>query len=294
MLDPSNVFHILDDDFVTLTKMNNIVEVQYIRRKNNRVNIKRLNDDEYLILSTGEIKKYKDSKTRFDSKNSLRQTFKKLRYLINNNFLGCRNELFITLTYAENMRDVKRLYEDVKNFIKRLRYHYKDISNIEYLNVVEPQGRGAWHCHILVKFIDLNGVYIENSLLSDIWGHGFVNVRSISNMSVDNIGAYLTAYLADMPIDEVSEKDLKESFGIKDVKGKKYVKGGRMNLYPKGMNIFRKSRGIKYPERQVMKFKDIKKYVGDSIPTYFSKNDIVIDDFDNTIIYYQYNLSRES
>lgn len=294
MLDKRNVFHIPDDSVVTLTKMNNIIEVQYLKKKNNRRNIKKINDEEYLVISTGEIKKYKENKTRFDSKNSLRQTFKKLRYLINNNFTGAGNELFITLTYADNMKDVKKLYDDVRKFLMRLRYCFKDRSKIEYINVVEPQARGAWHCHVLIKFVDLRSIFVENSVISELWGHGFVNVRSINKMSVDNIGAYLTAYLADMPIDECDVDSFEEDYSVKNIKGKSYVKGGRLKLYPSGMNLYRKSRGISFPEHFDLKFKDIKKYVGSSaIPTYFSKTDIRIDDFENTIIFYSYNLARK-
>ena len=63
--------------------------------------------------------------------------------MINNNFTGKPNELFVTLTYAKNMTDTKRLYTDMNKFIKRLKYKYKESSDIDYLAVVEPQGRGA-------------------------------------------------------------------------------------------------------------------------------------------------------
>ena len=278
---------------VTLTITNNIIEVQYLEKYNNQNNIKKLDDDNYLILSTGEIRKFKKTDDRLGNKNSFRQTFKKLRYLINNNFCGLNNELFVTLTYAENMQDTDKLYRDLDKFMKRLRYKYKEISKIEYLTVVEPQNRGAWHAHILIKFIDLDKIYIPNALISSIWGLAFVNVQSISKMNIDNLGAYLTAYLTDLPVDDVSLDEFKKAEKFKKVNDKFYIKGARLKLYPKGMNFYRKSKGIKFPERFNIPYSDIKKYVGTAIPTYSKRLDLNTNDFCNTIIYHHYNLKRQ-
>lgn len=276
---------------VTITKTNDIVEVQYLEKRNNFNNIKRLDDKRYLVISTGEIKEFNKNEKRLDNHNSFRQTFKKLRYLINNNFVGAKNELFLTLTYAENMTDHKRLYFDLDKFLKRLRYKYIKKSNIEYITVIEPQKRGAWHAHILLKFTDLKEIYIPNSVIAEIWGLGFVNVQSIAKMSIDNIGAYLTAYLTDLPLESAS--DLRKYDELKEVDGKYYIKGSRLRLYPKGINFYRKSKGIIYPERITVPFSEIKKYVGNAVPTYSKKFNIKIDDFDNTIIFYHYNLKRK-
>lgn len=278
---------------VTLTVTNNIVEVQYLEKYNNQNNIKKLDDDNYLILSTGEIRKFKKTDDRLGSKNSFRQTFKKLRYLINNNFCGLNNELFVTLTYAENMQDTDKLYRDLDKFMKRLRYKYKDISKIEYITVVEPQKRGAWHAHILIKFIDVEKIYVPNALISSVWGLGFVNVQSIAKMSIDNLGAYLTAYLTDLPIGDIPINEIDKYKKFKKVNDKYFVKGARLKLYPKGMNFYRKSMGINFPERFNIPYSDIKKYVGTAIPTYSKRLDLNTNDFCNTIIYHHYNLKRQ-
>lgn len=284
------------DSIVTMTKTNHIIEVQYLEKCNNQLNIKRLDNENYIVLSTGEQKKFKKSNKRLDNLNSFRQTFKKLRYLINNNFTGLKNELFVTLTYAENMTDTKRLYFDLKNFLKRLRYEYRHLSKIDYIIVIEPQKRGAWHAHILLKFIDVENIYIENKDMAKIWGFGFVNVRAISTMGVDNIGAYLTAYLTDLPVDNINDKKFdkfKNNIHLKKVNNKYYLKGERLKLYPKGMNFYRCSRGIKYPDRFKIPYSDIKKYVGDSKPTYSFLKTFKTDDFDNLILYEYYNLKRQ-
>lgn len=256
---------------------------------NRKQTIRKLNADEYVDLNTGDIREFNKAENRSEGYSSLTKTFKKLRYLINNNFLGGKNELMITLTYKENMTDCKRLYTDVDKFLKKLRYKYRDESKIDYINVVEPQGRGAWHCHLLMKFVDMDSIFIKNKELAKIWGHGFVTIKRIEN--VDNVGAYLTAYLADIPLDEYEGTENRVVVVKED---KKYVKGGRLHLYPVGMNIYRKSKGIEMPERIRMRYKNAKKQIGIAVPTYLKSYDIRDSDDNviNSLSYEQYNLKR--
>lgn len=284
-------FGIAPNDRVVVTKMKHIVEVQYMERMNNSCSIKKLDKDTYVNIDTGEIKEFNHIETRQDSLNSLRQTFKKIRYLINNNFEGRSNELHVTLTYAENMCDTKQLYTDLDKFVKRLKYKYKNVTTIDYMNVVEPQGRGAWHCHMLIRFNDLDSVFIKNEELAKIWGHGFITIKSLKD--VDNIGAYLSAYLTDVELSEENLFDaVSQGLEIKIVDDKKFVKGGRLHMYPPGMNLYRKSKGIEFPERQKTTYKDIKKVVGTTTPHYSKTYKIESDDFKNTIHFQQYNLKR--
>lgn len=280
------------DDYVIVTRTNNIVEFQYMEKTNNGATIKRLDGGEsYVVLSTGEVKDFVPKEHRGENYSGLRRTFKKLRYLINNNFYGFRNELFLTLTYAENMRDTQRLYDDFRKFIMRLKYQYKEFGNIEYIDVVEPQARGAWHHHVLIKIPEIEQLYIPHEDLEKIWGHGFVWINRLNEL--DNIGAYLTAYLADIPLNdtdvvngEIVEKEIN---GV----SKKIVKGGRLYLYPVGINLYRKSKGILMPERYKMKYSDAIKIVHGKEMT-MSKNIFLEfeDEKNNHIRFEQYNLKR--
>lgn len=275
--------------------MNHIIEVQHMEKMNFKNNIQKLDKDRYMEISTGEIKEFSHSENRQQNYNSLRQTFKKLRYLINNNFQGKPNELHVTLTYKKNMIDTKQLYKDFEKFHKRLKYKYKSLTAIDYVSVVEPQGRGAWHCHVLLRFNDLDKVYIKNSDMRALWGHGFVTVKTLDK--IDNIGAYLSAYLADVELtEETIHNALQEEreIVIKEVDGKekKFVKGGRLHMYPPGMNLFRKTKGMEYPERKMMKYEKAKKIVGSAEPHYTKSYHIETEDFQNTITYEQYNTKR--
>lgn len=284
-----------ENSIVKVTKMNHIIEVQHMEKVNRQPHIKKLDSDTYVDISTGEIKEFKHSENRQQNYNSLRQTFKRLRYLINNNFTGKGNELHVILTYKKNMKDPKQLYLDFDKFVKRLRYQYKEQTTVDYLTVVEPQGRGAWHCHVLMRFNELDKVYIKNKDLRALWGLGFVTVKSLKE--VDNIGAYLSAYLADVELTEENALDAIKSgqeVAVKVVEGqeKKFIKGGRLHMYPPGMNLYRKSKGIQEPERVEMPFREIKKVVGAATPNYQKSITIEDGEFHNTIQYLQYNTKR--
>lgn len=295
MQEEKNQVVISPEAMVTVTQMNHLTEIQYMEKMNRAVAIKKLNKDEYVNLATGEIKEYQHIENRSESYNSLRQTFKKIRYLINNNFTGKPNELFVTLTYAENMTDTNWLYTDIKKFMMKLRYKYNDVSDIDYLSVIEPQGRGAWHIHMLLRFNALSSVFVPSHELAELWGHGFIKIERIQ--SVDNIGAYLSAYLADVELTDdnihnavAEDREIveKEVDGVK----KQFVKSGRLHMYPSGMNLYRKSKGITFPERKKMTYKNAKKIVGSGQPHYSKKYEIESDEFSNIIAFEQYNSKR--
>lgn len=259
--------------------------------------ITKINRDFYMVNETGEIKEYKHTDNRSQGIDSLRKTFKKIRHIINYNFHGNANELAFTLTYAENMMDAKQLYSDFKKFFMKLRYRYG--KDIDYFCVVEPQGRGAWHCHVLLRFNSLDKVYIPNADIAKIWGQGFVSVKAMKK-DIDNLGAYLSAYLGDIELTPQNMRFISSEFEVKEVdvdgEKKKFIKGGRLHLYPTGMNIYRKSKGIKVPKSSWMRYSDAKKIVGFAAPNYSSMISILDDEnlLLNRIIYEQYNLKRSN
>lgn len=107
----------------------------------------------------------------------------RLRRLITANF--DEHSKFITLTFKENLTDVKKANYEYMKFIQRLRYRYGDFK---YIAVIEFQKRGAVHYHMIS-----NLPYIDNSKLCEIWGQGFVKINDIRH--VDNVGAYMIKYM---------------------------------------------------------------------------------------------------
>jgi hypothetical protein len=295
----SDKVFIPDYALVKVKQMGHIVAVRHSSHVNYKASIKKLDKDRYIDVQTGEIKNFNHIENRQQSYNSLRKTFSKLSDLINNNFTGKGNELHVTLTYKENMTDPKRLYSDFKRFMTRLRRKYKDKSSIDYICVVEPQERGAWHCHLLLRFNDLDKVFLSNNLVRELWEQGKI-VKTKSLKDVDNVGAYLSAYLTDVELTEdnvmtVSKEHREIVVKQVDGKEKKFIKGGRLHLYPPGMNLYRKSKGIVTPEEGEMSFREVKKIVGAATPHYQKAITITDDnDFEVTHQYIQYNTKRNT
>lgn len=284
----SDDYKIRDDEEVSVTPMNDIYEVQYLQRTNSKASIKKLSADKYMVLETGEIKLFDKIENRSDSENSIRQTLKKLRYLINANFMGGDNELFVTFTYKDIVRDTKQVYKDWRNFLKRFKRKWDDV---EYLVVLEPQGEThgyCWHIHALMKFI--NHKYIEidnNSEMYPLWGLGFTKTERLKE--VDNIGAYLSAYLSNIEVEQVEENENDKE------KSKRYKKGERLKYYPKGMNIYRKSKGIKMPKRLHMTYSEARELIGEDLKPVIRKTvPIKTDEFENLIIFEEYNTRRKN
>lgn len=136
-----------------------------------------------------------DNKKRSDNINKSKV---KLRRLINSNVTG--NDLFVTLTYANNMTDINKAKYDFKIFIKAMK---RKGYSLKYVYVVEFQKRGAVHFHVIF----FNMKYISNEFLSSVWKHGFVRINRIDD--VDNVGAYVVKYMQkDLMDDRLINKDL--------------------------------------------------------------------------------------
>lgn len=118
---------------------------------------------------------------------SFRRRKQTIRRYINSNVKDILKCSFLTLTYAQNMQDQSQGYIDLKNFLKRLRYHYPDFN--KYLWCVERQKRGAIHFHIV--FFDVPKIEAEE--LSLLWGKGFIKINQCDG--VNNLGAYMTKYM---------------------------------------------------------------------------------------------------
>lgn len=289
-------------DLVKVTEMGNVIEVQYMSRRNLKQTIQMLpGGTEYVLCATGEVFECKKGETRADNKKGLYKTFQNARGIINANVTDVANVRWCTLTYAENMTDTERLYKDFEKFNKRFQYYCKSkgYGKPEYIVMMEPQGRGAWHAHLLYIW-ETKAPYIPNAEFRELWGHGFVKIKKLDN--VDNVGAYLTAYLGDMELDEM---DLSKAIGkeckiveVEDDDGKKVkkaiIKGARLNLYPANFNMLRCSRGVKRPTEELMYQFEAEKKVSGATKTFESaiKLTDTESDFECFIVKKQYNKLR--
>jgi len=282
----------LDDYSPTkITYMGNITEV--ITLRSTPVNTVRIIDkDHYCYIPTGQVFDIKHIENRSQSANSIRRSISSLRNIINTNVVDPKKCLWLTLTYAENMTDVSRLRDDFNLFRRRF-YSYCDKNSLprpEYISVVEPQSRGAWHIHLFFIWADINAPFLDNnSVIAPLWQNGFTKTKSLG--SCDNVGAYFSAYLADLPLDECSSLQLDELGSCpvlektfedddKTIKSKKFIKGGRLYLYPPGTHLYRHSSGIKKPIIEKTIRKEAIKKVSSAKET-FSKTYAICDDTAN-------------
>lgn len=214
--------------------------------------IKVIEGKRYVNLETGEIHAMDTSNnSRLDNLKSTKQTIKKLRRIIAHNFTGGKNQLWITLTYRDHVTETAIVYRDFKAFIRRIRNQF---GKVDYITVIEPQASGRWHLHVLLK--NDSELTIPNNDLAKMWGQGFTKTKRLRR--ADRVGNYLIAYLSNLQIgdDEGSQN-------------KAIIKGARLYMYPKGIRIYRTSRGIEKPlEITTTKGELIETYKINSPPTF--------------------------
>lgn len=295
-------------ELVRVKQTGNVTELMWIEKRNSKMYIRKVDADHYIDLreepnpETGEciLHEFNRSENRAQNKAGVAKSLALGRDLLNTNIVDVECCRWVTLTYAENMTDPKRLYEDFKNFNKRLRYKLGE--KYEYIVAMEPQGRGAWHAHVVMIF-EHKAPFIPNHELAEIWGHGFVTIKRLDD--VDNVGAYLTAYLGDLDLSEVEQGKAEVPTGYHDIKivqvdsddgktlEKKYIKGGRLYMYPPKFNIFRYSRGIKKPTVELMNADKAEKKVSADTLTFEKTLKITNgDDFETLLNYRYYNSKR--
>lgn len=104
---------------------------------------------------------------------------------------------FITLTYAENMQDIKQAKIELNYFIKNVKKVKKDFK---YIAIPEFQKRGAIHFHLLTN-LSLQDNYIiikqkDNNKYYNVkyWSKGFTSFEPLYNDLKKVIG-YISKYM---------------------------------------------------------------------------------------------------
>jgi hypothetical protein len=144
---------------------------------------------------------------------------KEIRLTINANIdiQGKEKAKFLTLTFKDDLRDLRKANRIFKDFIKRLNYSQGAGFKARYVAVPQFQDKrrkGVIHYHVIF----FNLPFIKVSELRIIWGHGFIKINAIDD--VDNVGAYMVGYMGKNFIDErfANEKRYFTSRGLQDPK----------------------------------------------------------------------------
>ncbi|MCL2213201.1 MAG: hypothetical protein FWB93_05175 [Oscillospiraceae bacterium] len=288
------------NELVKYKKMGNVTQVMHSQKRNTICPILKLDRKTYVYIETGEMKNFCHNESRADDLNSVRVSMRKLRDYFNTNLTDVSKAKLVTVTYGQPddkpMTDTVKLYNDVRKFIAKAR---RSFGHFEYIYVVEPQGCGAWHCHIIMIF-PKKAPFIPNEVMAEMWGHGYTKTTEIKDAS--NVGAYLSVYFTDVELNEYvnagndtpCENSIK-TVSVEDESGnmveKKFVKGARLHMYPPGINIYRASKNIKKPVVERITAAEAESRVAGQKLT-FERTIYIWDDntgFDNTINYQYYN-----
>lgn len=172
------------NNYVKIVITNNIIEfVEY-----EKLNVNGRPTDKAYEVEKGQGK-YKDE--NYEKYQSTRRDT--IRRLVTQNF--DTSSKFVTLTFAENIKDVKMANKLFDKFIKRLKYKFKDIKYVAVIEFQDKNKRGAVHYHMIA-----NLPYIKAKELQEIWSYGYIKINAIDK--VDNIGAYVIKYMTKDQADE--------------------------------------------------------------------------------------------
>ena len=187
-------------------------------------------------------------------KKTLHRARRDLRRLVNCNI--AEYSKFVTLTFGEDVRDIRKANYEFKKFKQRL--ETKIDKKLQYVCVIEFMQNGRVHYHCVM----FNLPYIKNKVLADIWGNGYVKINKID--SVDNVGAYVCKYMT---------KD-----------------GDDERLH--GQKMYFSSRGLKKP-LEIKKEEEVDN-LAVALPPSALTYETTFENEHNTIVYKQYNMKRRS
>ena len=177
-------------------------------------------------IKTGEVKKKSGQVRKEKSEEQVKYEKKKNKLTNLNNSRNKINRLiasnpeldkFITLTYSESV-SMEESKKHLAYFFTKLR---RKQNRLKYIWVLEFQGNGNIHYHILTNFkinIDTNKYKksekhknVEREFAAEFWKYGFVDIRDLKAEGNTNVAKYLTAYITKEMFDK--EMDGKRVFG---------------------------------------------------------------------------------
>lgn len=146
---------------------------------------------------------------------SARRASVAFRRLVASNLGRDDRPLLFTLTWAENLTDLRRAYAHFTAFIQALRYKYG--RSFRYVAVPEFQKRGAVHFHALVWGLPSEVLLRERTdrTIANLWSVGFVYIKETDGN--ERLSSYLSKYMAKAFLDP-RLKGLKAYVGSRNLK----------------------------------------------------------------------------
>lgn len=185
--------------------------------------ISRKLDDEFKSNKGGRHNEGKEERKMEYSGTVNQRARNKIRRLISANF--SEKSLFVTLTYASDMKDVKQANYDLKKFVQKMKRRQKDFKYVAVIEFQEKRG-GVIHYHMLCDYKltweSHKELQQHERDLAAVWGHGFVD---IGYKVTDNTGAYLIKYMTKENNDERLKGQKRYFFSRNCVQPKELIGG---------------------------------------------------------------------
>ncbi len=243
----SNSHYIKADATVYRTDLGNSSKVVYLSHQNTSGSyIKKLNKYEYTDIRTGEIKQYDLDKPV--SIKDVKRKVRKYEEIVMYNFLGGKNELFITLTCRDKITNLQVIKDRYKEFLANIQTDY---NGLECIALFETTANSYWHIHLFIKSTTSKELYIPHQeLLEKYWVYGAVHIIKNTN-TFRNLG---------------HSKDSRQE------------KLERLANFPKGFRMYSTTKGIKTPPKEKKQFKDCPEFKSSdysitSAETYMIRNE---------------------
>lgn len=236
-------YYIRDDENVKVNIFLNANRVEIrnsSNQSNNLLKFKKIKDNKFVDIETGEIRQYKINEHK--SEESLKKSLKKAKLILQNNFFGRKNELFITLTYADLTYDIDAINRDFKNFWKKLKRRNK---NLEYFYVIEFQNRNCAHMHLLIKDMSGKSLFIEEQEIRKLWGKGYIFVEKTNKRIIEEYFYF-----------DYSKSNIENLIDY-------MVKEETKEMIPSNKKVYSKSRGIVAPKTVTMKSGEAEKMLNE-------------------------------
>ncbi len=170
----SNSHYISADAIVYRTDLGNSSKIVYLSHQNTTGNcIIKKSKYEYVNTETGEVGYYNlDKPTNIKD---VKRKVRKYEEIVMYNFIGGKNELFITLTCRDKVTDIQVIKDRYKEFLVRLKKDYKDL---ECIALFETTANSYWHIHLFLKYVDTSKVLTipHQDLLNKYWTYGAVHI----------------------------------------------------------------------------------------------------------------------
>lgn len=174
-------YHIPRNKDVKVTRFKDgTARITYVKTKNTNLSRYRRKGNKMLDTKTGKNKEFVLPKFKPDR--TIKRTMKEtVMPLLKNNFRGGNNELFVTLTFKEEMNDFNELNKIFNNFWNRLCYQYNDLDLVCLYVKEMQQNRASWHYHFLMKEQNGKYLYIPNEQMQKIWGLGLTKTNRVTS-----------------------------------------------------------------------------------------------------------------